>query len=234
VFSEQQTGDVCADLTARAETVRVAARLFSPPGTGSAETSELAGVLDRVVEFLEYWEFPADLRNSLQRRVTHLRASSGEAWALRYFQCFGHTISAQFPLYETEFGKREVFQQTQLLADISGTYQAFGLDINAAHRDRCDHLSTELEFLAFLLLKEAYATEHDESEQARIARGARQQFLHDHVGKWVPLLLERMEQGAPASEFTDYLRMTAAFLEREKRLLESSAPVSDNADAETG
>ena len=101
------------------------------------------------------------------------------------------------------------------MADINGLYRTFGLELAAGHRERCDHLSVELEFLAFLLLKEAFADGARTEAQAAIARAARQRFLERHLCRWVPRLRDRLRRAVPGSAFADYLEWISLFVERE-------------------
>ncbi|WP_347273456.1 molecular chaperone TorD family protein [Candidatus Kuenenia sp.] len=104
-----------------------------------------------------------------------------------YNRVVGHTISKDCPLYEGQYGAAHVFQQVQDLADIQGFYRAFGLDISEEEKERCDHISVELEFLQFLLYKQAYAIENHGKEEAEICLDAQKKFLKEHAGKWMPL-----------------------------------------------
>ncbi|MFO0792840.1 MAG: molecular chaperone TorD family protein [Candidatus Brocadiaceae bacterium] len=104
-----------------------------------------------------------------------------------YQRLVGHTISKDCPLFETQYGAADVFQQTHELADIQGFYKAFGLDSSDVEKERCDHVSVELEFMHFLLYKQAYALENHGEEKAMICLDAQKKFLKEHIGKWVPL-----------------------------------------------
>jgi putative dimethyl sulfoxide reductase chaperone len=104
-----------------------------------------------------------------------------------YQHLVGHTISKDCPLFETQYGAVDVFQQTHELADIQGFYKAFGLDTSDVEKERCDHISVELEFMHVLLYKQAYALENDGEEKALICLDAQKKFLKEHIGKWVPL-----------------------------------------------
>ena len=104
-----------------------------------------------------------------------------------YNRVVGHTISKDCPLYEGQYGAAHVFQQVQDLADIQGFYRAFGLDISEEEKERCDHISVELEIMQFLLYKQAYAIENHGKEEAEICLDAQKKFLKEHAGKWIPL-----------------------------------------------
>ncbi|MFQ5894329.1 MAG: molecular chaperone [Nitrospinota bacterium] len=110
-----------------------------------------------------------------------------------YVRVFGHTISTECPPYETQYGSAHVFQQAQNLADIAGFYRAFGLEVSDQVKERLDHVAIELEFMAVLAYKQAYALASGSEDKAEVCREAQKKFLNDHLGPWVPLLTKRLE-----------------------------------------
>lgn len=89
--------------------------------------------------------------------------------------------------YETEYytEQKMQFAKTRELADIAGFYLAFGLEVSDKQRDRVDHISTELEFMHFLTLKEAIAQSNGNVEGEDICVSAEKKFLIDHLGRWI-------------------------------------------------
>ena len=85
--------------------------------------------------------------------------------ASEYTRSFGHTLSTECPPYEAQYEYPHVFQQTQGLADIAGSYRAFGLQVSNSAGERLDHITVELEFMSFLAYKQAYAMAHHGEEQ---------------------------------------------------------------------
>ncbi len=134
----------------------------------------------------------------------------------RYLGLLGHTSPSDFPPYETEYGRGQVFQQSQALADISGFYRAFGVE--PASGERLDHISVELEFMYYLTYKEAFARQHHGTAQARLCRRAQRRFLEQHLGRWGPSLLQRMEVRAQGF-YQELARAAQAFLHREMEQL---------------
>jgi len=115
-----------------------------------------------------------------------------------YNRLFAHLGSATCPLYETEYGYDNIFQKTQAMADIAGFYRAYNLEVSDDKSERVDFLPTELEFMAFLTVKEAYALEHHEQEHLEICLDTQRKFIQDHLGRWVPLfskILTKVDAG---------------------------------------
>lgn len=80
------------------------------------------------------------------------------------------------------------------LADISGFYRAFGFEVSG---DRPDHIVPELEFVALLCAKEAYARLAGEEEGARVCGEARRKFLTEHLCEWLPEFSQRISERGP-------------------------------------
>ncbi|MFQ5876618.1 MAG: molecular chaperone [Acidobacteriota bacterium] len=132
-----------------------------------------------------------DLAPSLRRLPGAARAGDPPGASASYDKLFGHTAHGPVPAYETEYGKDTLFQRPQELSDIAAFFRAFGLVLDPARHERIDHVSCQLEFLAFLARKEAHALEcRDEAMRRETVRAARL-FLRDHLGRFVPSFCRR-------------------------------------------
>lgn len=116
--------------------------------------------------------------------------------AVEHRAVFGHVVAHGCPPYETEYGRRHVFGQSQDLGDIRGFYEAFGVRPRRGG-ERPDHVAVELEFLALLALKEAVALATGEAGRVDVCRDAARRFLADHAGRWLPALAGRIARRAP-------------------------------------
>ncbi len=86
----------------------------------------------------------------------------------------------RIPLYETEYGRMRGMSKGRDLADISGFYKAFGLEIDAS--EMLDHIAVELEFYAVLLAKQHYLEGAGDTEGRDVVEDARRKFLTEHLG----------------------------------------------------
>lgn len=94
--------------------------------------------------------------------------------------------------YETEYGRFRGIRKTNILADLSGFYNAFGFEWEkAAVKEMIDHISVELEFYALLLMKEEVLKEKKDLEGLETVFEARKNFLKDHLGTYVEALSQR-------------------------------------------
>jgi TorA maturation chaperone TorD len=122
--------------------------------------------------------------------------------AAQYERVFGLVSSKECPPYESEYC-RQTFSvyRSQHMADVAGCYRAFGLQPSRDRPERQDHLSLELEFMAWLLVKQRHAVQSggpQAAERAAVCRDAQRLFVEQHLAWWVPafaLALRRKADG---------------------------------------
>ncbi len=149
-------------------------------------------------------------------------ATSGlslESFETLHGRMFGHTARGLVCPYETEYGHKELFQQTQQLANLSGLYSVFGLKPREEERERSDHISCELEFAAFLARKEAYALEQQDDAMAEASIGATKLFLREDLGRFGRALGFQLEKYDPEGFLGNTGALLCEFLRFECRRL---------------
>jgi putative dimethyl sulfoxide reductase chaperone len=109
-----------------------------------------------------------------------------EELAQEFTRLFSLSVAGGIPLYETEYGHKEVFYKTQKMADISGFYRAFGMEVSEDSHQRIDFIGAELELMDWLSLKEAHAKKKGSADKVKICHDAAAKFLNDHLGRWAP------------------------------------------------
>ncbi len=95
---------------------------------------------------------------------------------------FTHVTSTDCNPSETAYTATHLFQQAQKLANLNGFYRAHGVEPG---KERADHISVELEFMAFLAQKEAYAAFRGRTRRLAAARDTQREFLERHLGVWI-------------------------------------------------
>ena len=86
--------------------------------------------------------------------------------------------------HETEY-ERDTFSKASQLADIAGFYNAWGLQTSESRRTMPDFVGTELEFLAMVTRREAYAALRGWANRRKVARASADAFMQSHLGRWV-------------------------------------------------
>ena len=127
---------------------------------------------------------PLNLVSKAESWLSSLSSLSLDELLSAHGRLFGHTARGLVCAYETEYGQEGLFQQPAQLANLTGIYGLFGLKVRQVERERPDHISCELEFLEFLLKKQAYALEHGDESMEKETRKATRLFLKEHLGRF--------------------------------------------------
>jgi TorA maturation chaperone TorD len=153
-----------------------------------------------------------------------------EDLAAEYDRVFGLVFARECPPYETEYCLHsEPFYRAQQLADVAAFYRAFGLAGASDRPERPDHLARELEFMAYLLMKQRLAAEEDwpdGGDLARVCADAARRFLADHLAWWAPSFAAGLRRKAGAGLYAELADVLAAFLPAERALFGVKAPTA--------
>ena len=109
-----------------------------------------------------------------------------EALRSAHMSLFPPVTSSDVPGYETAYRGDGIFQQSAMLADIAGFYRAHGLRAGGSERERLDHITVEVEFMALLARKELSALRVQGPDEVEVCRQTARSFLRDHLGCWAP------------------------------------------------
>lgn len=140
--------------------------------------------------------WPASLKPCFAQVAALIPGLAGEELESHYLRLFGPAGTCH-PL-ETAFGDAgRLLGKSAILADISGFYLAFGLQLAPGSAHPEDHLCFELEYLGTLAFKEAYARAEGWAEQAEITVWAQTLFIKEHLGTWAESFRDRLGECAP-------------------------------------
>lgn len=201
----RDSGDsgTAAALVLRGAVFGLCARLLGPVADSYSLEGDLAALrtaLDRLGE-----QRALDALDALAAVEVHDHDVLRTRWT-RLFELGGASP------YEMSYLRPGLGGNTARLADVSGFYRAFGFRVGD---ERPDHVVAELEFAAFLAFGEAHARETGDTNGTAVFEHAMESFLGDHLGGWLDLLAERVEQSDPESHFAGVLRAAAAVVDEE-------------------
>jgi DMSO reductase family type II enzyme chaperone len=100
-------------------------------------------------------------------------------------------ITPSCPLYEFHYRSGELTRR-EILEELLSFYGHFDVKLSDTEKDYPDHLAAELEFMAFLAMKEADAGERGTDPDPY--RRAQRDFLERHLGRWVDRLDGRIQK----------------------------------------
>jgi TorA maturation chaperone TorD len=167
------------DAAARAVLYSVLANGFALPTSG--RLTLLAETLIPAALLLEVGQEMREMLHDLAGDLPDLHSARDDHMAL-----FPPITSQDAPGYETAYRGDGIFQQSVLLADIAGFYRAQGLRAGGSERERPDHITVELEFMAVLARKQLGALRENRFEDAAICADMADLFLRDHLACWAP------------------------------------------------
>lgn len=147
-----------------------------------------------------------------------LQGCSLEALQREHALLFSLTVGGGIAMNEIEYVDTHGFNKTQLLADISGFYQAFGMTVAAG--ERVDFVGVEMEFMHWLLTKEKHALDRNEQSNAQVCGDAARAFLKEHAGCWVPSVGQRLLQETRLPFYRNVGQALVDFIDSECQRLE--------------
>jgi len=104
------------------------------------------------------------------------------------------------------------------LGQLAALYQAFGLRCGGRDSEVPDHIGAELEFAAFLCLKEALHQEEGTQEAAEavaIVRAARKTFMQEHLGRWVVAFSNKLHNAATHQYYADLALLLCDWVQKD-------------------
>lgn len=119
-------------------------------------------------------------------------------------------------LYGSEYTAENEFQRTFNLSDIMGFYQAFGVEVE---KDRPDSLSSELEFMYYLIFKKIYALLEEiknSKQKIAICEEAEKKFFLEHLYPAAKKIAEKVILQSKNNFYLGVSKKLLDFLESEK------------------
>jgi TorA maturation chaperone TorD len=191
---------------------RLFASLFLYP-----EYNRLAELQDAASTLLssgngEWYPFSETL-NSLLIQLVEADLENERSIINEYNRLF--QIRPKAPPHETFYTNAEGQLRGLLTAQLEEKYLLTGLEISPELNELPDHISVELEFMAYLCMKEAEAIQtHDEVEANRL-RDKQISFMRQHLARWFPKFAQRINEAEPVMIYQYLLPAVYGFLRYE-------------------
>ncbi|MBI3047078.1 MAG: molecular chaperone TorD family protein [Acidobacteria bacterium] len=112
-----------------------------------------------------------------------------DTWEREFHRVLG---PGGLPSCESSFDKAALAGRGPLLAAIGGFYQAFAYEPDDREREVPDNIAVELDFLAYLAFKGAFAVDAQLADELEVTTQAYDAFLRDHLGFWIAPFLESL------------------------------------------
>ena len=181
---------------AEADVLLLLAEWLHRPPTGTSATDPITENDLSLLATACGFERGSTTETSLQRTAQARRTIDSVHWEAERNRLFEGT--AVCPPNETAYVRRD---KGAILADLAGFYRAFGFDQDHEVGEKHDHVVSQLQFAAMLLVMLARAHSEDQVENEEITREALQAFAFDHLGVWIGLFCERLIETAEHPSF---------------------------------
>ncbi len=209
------TAQTPQSLLGRAALLEALARGFAYPEKGFRDALAQGRYAEEIAEALDALDGSLSTSTAATRLHEALEETRAQADLLEgeYTYLFARNVVT--PSNETSYGKDQGLQRARELSDIASFYAAFGFKIISGRNELPDHVGAELEFMAVLYAKETYARERGWAQPAELCAQAREKFLREHLGQWMPLLARQLDQKARLRFYPALAAMAHAVLSEE-------------------
>jgi TorA maturation chaperone TorD len=99
------------------------------------------------------------------------------------------------PASESAYDHAAMANRGPLISEVSAFYEAFAYPPRLTSDLAPDHVAVELDFLAFLAMKIAFARHEQSEEKTEITEAAFADFLDRHPRFWLKTLRDRLDAG---------------------------------------
>ncbi len=124
-------------------------------------------------------------------------------------------IRPKAPPYETIYTNPEGQMRGLLTARLEQEYLEAGLAISPELNELPDHISVELEFMAYLCMKEAEARQTNDDIEADHFHVLQELFMAQHLARWFPKFAQRFKESEPGSIYKFLLPAVYCYLRDE-------------------
>jgi DMSO reductase family type II enzyme chaperone len=135
-------------------------------------------------------------------------ARSLQALEMEYNRLFVGPGSPEAAPYESVYRDPQGLVMGPATRDVARQYKEAGLAPAAYHHDLPDHVTMELNFMAYLALKKSKA----QGEETLIWLEKERTFLQEHLDAWLPLFCQRVVATSRHPFYTALARLTDTFV----------------------
>lgn len=176
------------------------------------EAGELADTLQQLLESLD-----ESLLRDFDRQALTDSGEQEDSLAVEYTRLFdigpgGSPVSL--------YGGHHCGGRTSVMEEVMRFYQHFGLQLEETKNELPDHLVSELEFMHFMTFQQARIEEQG-ADASHYQRGQKD-FVERQLGRWVPGLYVKIQEGTALPFYTELFRLLSRFLQYEQQELNPS------------
>ncbi|MBV2233938.1 MAG: molecular chaperone TorD family protein, partial [Sterolibacterium sp.] len=149
------------------------------------------------------------------------QAGEADALSIEYTRLFD-VGGADGPPCALNAGAAKGDARMSLLEELVRFYNYFGLTAAGTEANELpDHLTTQMEFMHYLIFSELEAKATGEAESAGDFIRAQRDFINHHPSTWIPQLNANLKKSKASPYYQALGELMAQFIQLEQRLLEN-------------
>lgn len=204
-ISMQTTGQ--ADIT-KADCYRFFSLCFYPPRKevliGEKVLSNLIGVLSEICP---------EAAGHAQAMYDACQNSPEQELAVEHAKLFVGPFELKAPPYGSVYLEKERRVMGDSTLEVLRLYQDAGLSMSDDFNEQPDHVSVELEFMHYLLMKPYNAdTSSPDEALAKRYKDIRSTFFHNHLKLWVPVLCRNIHENTENTFYSSLAQCLSTFV----------------------
>jgi TorA maturation chaperone TorD len=145
-----------------------------------------------------------------------------EDLAVEYARLFlgpGKHISPHESVHYKKDGVQSGQLWSEITAEVKKIIESSGLEYKSEFTGMPDHISVVLEFMQYVVQREAQAWEADDDKTALLCLKNEKKFVDEHLFCWIPDFCQKVIKAAELSFYREMARLTHRFIEFEKEEL---------------
>ena len=163
-------------------------------------------------------ELIGDYLNSIQdRKLEDVQEEMAAEYAGLFLGVRGVPLHPSESLY---IGKEKLIMQ-EPREEVLAVYRQEGLGKIKQFTEPEDHVAIELHFMALLCERCAASAKAREFDEMRRLIQMQQEFLRDHLARWLPSLSQDVERGSHITFYDGVAKFATGYVELDKEVLES-------------
>ena len=201
--------------TLRSEVYRNLAMSYDRPAEG------IGDILKMLESGLGFLVSEAMTPIIMTRSILHGK-SALEDIQVEHARLFVGPYSLPSPPYGSVYLEGERLVMGPSTMDALGRYKAAGLTLSNRFKEAPDHISAELEFMYYLILKEIDSLRRENILETKDWILQQRDFLRDHPGSWMPSFEQTIKQHAQLDFYKHLAEATRIFIIEDLEVLEQS------------
>ncbi|MEM3551844.1 MAG: molecular chaperone TorD family protein, partial [Candidatus Bathyarchaeia archaeon] len=120
--------------------------------------------------------------------------------------------------HPSESAYKSGFIMERPMEEVLKAYREAGVDLKEDFKEPADHISTELQFMAYLCQKASESGLKGKKDELKRELERRIEFLNKHLLPWIPLFAKTISNAAETDFYRGLVILTKRFVELDESL----------------